>query len=121
MNPIEFKRLLKEFAPKQKLTEVDVIPIGPNGEKITDPQTIKNLNLALKSVKNTALRTKLIDILTDTDAANALKNANTRVAMLGAIGIAFGISEQEFTQIVTKIKVLLKKSGEAAPGAEPIG
>ena len=41
MHPEKFKQLLKEFAPKQKLTEADVIPVGPDGKQITDQQTIK--------------------------------------------------------------------------------
>ena len=115
MNPIEFKKLLKEFAPKQKLTEdEDVIPLGPDGEKITDQQVIKNLNMAVRSIPNMALRNKLKAILTDPESTKELKNAKTRAAMIGAIAIAFGISEQEFTSIVSQIKILLKKSGKAA-------
>jgi len=68
----------------------------------------------MKSVTNMTLRGKLEDILTDPKAAKELKNANQRIAMIGAIGIAFGISEQEFTQIVGKIKGVLKKAGATA-------
>jgi len=113
MNPIEFKKLLKEFAPKQILTEADVIPIGPDGEEITDKLVIKNLNMAVKAV-DSILRPKLIDLITDPGAAKSLKNAAQRAAIIGAIAIAFGISEQEFTQIVSKIKGVLKKAGAGA-------
>ena len=47
MDPKEFKRLLKEFAPEQQINEVEIIPAGPDGEEITYPLIIKNLNLAL--------------------------------------------------------------------------
>lgn len=117
MDPKEFKRLLKEFAPKQSLAEADVIPIGPDGNKIEDQQTIKNLNMAVKSV-NSSLRPKLIDLITDPEAAKSLKSPAQRAALIGAMAIAFGISEQEFSQIVGKIKGLLKKAG-ATPETKP--
>ena len=106
MNPIEFKKLLKEFAPKQILTEVDIIPIGPDGAKITDKQVITNLNMAVKAV-DTILRPKLTALITDPGAAKALKNATQRAAIIGAIAIAFGMSDQEFGQVVTKVKSFL--------------
>jgi hypothetical protein len=107
MTPEKFKQLLKEFAPKQTITEADVIPVGPDGQKITDQQTIKNLNLAVKSVDST-LRPKLISLITDPEAAKALRTPAQRAALVGAIAIAFGITEQDFNQIITKIKKLLK-------------
>ena len=109
MRPEEFKKLLKEFAPAQQINEVEIIPAGPDGEKITDTTIIKNLNLAVKAV-NSAFRPKLIQILEDPDAAKALKSPAQRAAVIGAIAIAFGISEKEFSQIVTKIKGMLKTS-----------
>ena len=62
MNPEQFKKLLKEFAPAQQINETEIIPSGPDGEKITDPVIIKNLNLAVKSV-DSAIRPKLIQII----------------------------------------------------------
>ena len=109
MNPDKFKQLLKEWAPEQKLQEADVIPIGPDGNEISDQTTIKNLNMAVKAV-NSSVRPKLIDLITDPEAAKALKTPAQRVALMGAMAIAFGISEQEFSQIVSKIKGVLKKS-----------
>ena len=117
MNPIEFKRLLKEFAPKQQISEADIIPVGPDGKQIEDQQTIKNLNMAVKSV-NSSLRPKLIDLITDPEAAKSLKSPAQRTALIGAMAIAFGISEQEFSQIVGKIKGVLKKAG-ATPETKP--
>jgi len=107
MRPDEFKKLLKEFAPKQQIQEADVIPVGPDGNEITDKRVITNLNLAVKAV-NSSLRPKLVQILEDPEAAKALRNPAQRAALVGAIAIAFGISEQEFSQIVTKIKGMLK-------------
>ena len=106
MTPDQFKQLLKEFAPTQQINEVEIIPSGPDGEKITDPAIIKNLNLAVKAV-DSAFRPKLIQILEDPDAAKALKSPAQRAALIGAIAIAFGISEKEFSQIVSKIKGML--------------
>lgn len=113
MTPDQFKQLLKEFAPKQILTEADVIPVGPDGEEITDKQVIANLNLAVKAV-DVSLRPKLVQILQDPDAAKALKNPAQRAALIGAIAIAFGMTEKEFSQIVSKIKGVLKKAGATA-------
>jgi len=116
MTPDQFKQLLKEFAPVQKLNEVEIIPAGPDGEKITDPAVIKNLNLAVKSV-DSAFRSKLIQILEDPGAAKALKSPAQRAALIGAIAIAFGISEKEFSQIVVKIKGMLKTSSPTSDQA----
>ena len=107
MKPEEFKRLLKEFAPQQKLNEEDVVPVGPDGNKIEDPVVIKNLNMALKAI-DSSIRAKVIDLITDSGSAKALKSPAQRMALIGAIAITFGISEQEFSQITSKIKNLLK-------------
>jgi hypothetical protein len=107
MNPKEFKRLLNEF--KQPLKEEDIIPVGPDGNKITDPQVIKNLNMAIKAV-DPSLRSKVKSLLTDPGAAAALKTPAQRTALIGAIAIAFGVTDQEFSQIAGKIKGVLKKT-----------
>ena len=116
MTPDQFKQLLKEFAPTQQINEVEIIPSGPDGEKITDPTIIKNLNLAVKAV-DSAFRPKLIQILEDPGAAKALKSPAQRAALIGAIAIAFGISEKEFSQIVVKIKGMLKTSSPTSDQA----
>ena len=105
MNPEQFKQLLKEF--RTPLQEADIIPIGPDGNQLKDPTVIKNLNMALKAV-NSSIRPKLISLITDPDAANALKNPAQRTAVMGALAIAFGISETDFSSIVSKIKGVLK-------------
>ena len=107
MTPDKFKQLLKEFAPQTQLQEADVIPVGPDGNEITDKRVIANLNLAVKAV-DASLRPKLVQILEDPDAANALKNPAQRAALIGAIAIAFGMTEKEFSQIISKIKGMLK-------------
>ena len=107
MTPDKFKQLLKEFAPQKQLQEADVIPVGPDGNKISDKAIINNLNLAVKAV-DSSLRPKLIQILEDPEAAKSLKNPAQRAALVGAIAIAFGMSEKEFSQIVGKIKGMLK-------------
>jgi hypothetical protein len=107
MTPDKFKQLLKEFAPEKQLHEADIIPVGPDGNEITDKRVIANLNLAVKAV-DANLRPKLVQIFQDPDAAKALKNPAQRAALVGSIAIAFGMTEQEFTQIVNKIKGMLK-------------
>ena len=106
MNPEDFKKLLKEFAVQKPLQEVDVIPTGPDGQQITDANVIRNLNMALKAV-SPAIRPKIIKMVEDPSAAKELRNPAQKAAVLGAIAIAFGISEKEFTQIIGKIKSVL--------------
>jgi hypothetical protein len=117
MTPDKFKQLLKEFAPEQKLQEADVIPIGPDGNQIQDAQVIKNLNMALKAVSST-LRPKLIALITDPEAAKELRSPGQRTALIGAVAVAFGITEKEFGQIVTKIKSVLKQTTTSPENAE---
>lgn len=113
MKYTELQKLIQEEVRKvisettQQLAEADIQPVGPDGEKITDPTTLRNLNMAVKAV-NSSLRSKLITILEDPEAAKALKSPAQRVALIGAIAIAFGISEKEFGQIISKIKTVLK-------------
>lgn len=106
MKPEEFKRLLNEF--KQPIKEAEIVPTGPDGEKIEDPVIIKNLNMALKAV-NSSIRPKIIQMIEDPEAAKELKSPAQKAAVLGAMAIAFGITEQEFSQIITKIKAVLPK------------
>jgi hypothetical protein len=103
----ELRKLIKEEIVSA-LNEADIVPIGPDGNKIEDPQVIKNLNMALKAV-NSSIRPKLIQMIEDPDAASQLRSASQRAAILGAMAIAFGITESDFTQIVTKIKSVLPK------------
>jgi hypothetical protein len=49
-----------------------------------------------------------VQILQDQGAAKALKNPAQRAALVGAIAIAFGMTEKEFGEIVSKIKGMLK-------------
>ena len=98
----------KEDLDESVITEAEVIPTGPDGQKIEDPQIIKNLNMALKSV-STSLRPKIIQMIEDPNAAKELKGNAPKAALLGAIAIAFGITERDFSQIVSKIKAVLPK------------
>ena len=108
MGPDKFKQLLKEWAPENQLHEVEIIPTGPDGEKIDDPIVIKNLNMAIKAVSS-SIRPKLIQMIEDPESAKELKSPAQKAAVIGAMAIAFGISEQEFSQIVSKIKAVLPK------------
>jgi len=84
MKPEDFKRLLKEFATKQVLAEADIIPIGPDGNKIKDPVVIKNLNMAIKAI-DSSIRTKVIDLISDPGSAKALKSPAQRMALIGTV------------------------------------
>ena len=101
----ELKRIIKEEI-RNVLSEGDVIPTGPDGQKITDPKVIKGLNTALKSVDSSILG-KLTQLIEDPTSAKSLNSADKRAAMIAAIAIAFGMSEQEFGQVVTKVKSFL--------------
>ena len=52
---------------------------------------------------------KLIQMIEDPAAAKELKSNAQKAAVLGAIAIAFGITEQDFTQVISKIKAVLPK------------
>jgi hypothetical protein len=108
MKKSTLKTIIREEL-KKVLIEVDVIPVGPDGNKVTDKNAIRNLNIALKSV-NSSIRPKLIALIEDSEAVKALTNPAQKAAVIGAIAIAFGITEKDFSQIVTKIKSVLKTS-----------
>lgn len=108
MKLYDLKKLIKEEIASA-LTEADIVPVGPDGDKIQDPQVIKNLNMAIKSI-DSSIRSKVIALIEDPTAVKSLKNNAQRVALLGAIAIAFGISEQDFIQIASKLKTVLKKA-----------
>jgi len=107
MNTSEFRKLIREEI-KNVLSEAEIIPTDPDGNKIEDPTIIKNLNMALKSVSS-SVRPKLIQMIEDPASAKELKSPAQKAAVIGAMAIAFGISEQEFGQIVSKIKSILPK------------
>lgn len=104
----ELQHLIREEIAAA-LTEADIIPFGPDGRKIEDQATIRNLNLALKAV-DVSIRKKLIELITDPTTVKALKNPAQKTAVIGALAIAFGITEDDFSRIVSKIKTVLKKA-----------
>jgi hypothetical protein len=106
MKKSELKQIIKEEI-YATLKEAEIVPVGPDGNKVTDKNVIRNLNMALKSVSST-IRPKLIDLISDSEAAKALTNTAQKAAVIGAIAIAFGITEKDFSQIVGKIKSVLK-------------
>jgi hypothetical protein len=101
----ELRKIINEEI-RNILIEGDVIPTGPDGQKITDPKVIKGLNTALKSV-DSSIRGKLTQLIEDPTSAKSLNSADKRAAMIAAIAIAFGMSEREFGQVVTKVKSFL--------------
>ena len=114
MKKSELKKIISEEI-RNILMESDVIPHGPDGQKITDPKVIKNLNMSLKAV-DSAIRAKLIDLIEDPGSAKSLNSADKRASMIAALAIAFGMTEQEFGQVVGKVKGMLK-----TPEADPEG
>lgn len=103
----ELKSLIKEEI-QNSLNEADVIPLDANGNKIEDPLVIKNLNIALKYVTPT-IRTKIIELIENPEAAKELKSPIQKASMIIALAMAFKITQQEFSQIVPKIKNTLPK------------
>jgi hypothetical protein len=101
----ELRKLISEEI-RFVLMEGEVIPTGPDGQKITDPKVIKGLNMALKSV-DSSIRTKLIQLIEDPGSAKSLNSADKRAAMIAALAIAFKMTDQEFGQIITKVKSYL--------------
>jgi hypothetical protein len=101
----ELRKIINEEI-RNILSEADVIPTGPDGQQITDPKVIKGLNTALKSV-DSSIRAKLIQLIQDPDSAKSLNSADKRASMIAALAIAFGMTDQEFSQIITKVKSYL--------------
>ena len=108
MSKQELRILIRE-AIRRRLIESDIIPTGPDGKQISDPKIIKGLNAALKAV-DSPIRTKLSDLIQDPGAAKSLSSADKRASMIAAIAIAFGMGEQEFGQVVSKVKSYLPEN-----------
>ena len=101
----ELRKIINEEI-RNILSEADVIPTGPDGQKITDPKVIKGLNTALKSV-DSSIRAKLIQLIQDPGSAKSLNSTDKRAAMIAALAIAFKMTDREFGQIITKVKSYL--------------
>jgi len=105
MKDKELRQIINEEI-RNILSEGDVIPTGPDGQKITDPKVIKGLNTALKSV-DSSIRAKLIQLIQDPGSAKSLNSTDKRAAMIAALAIAFKMTDREFGQIITKVKSYL--------------
>ena len=117
MKASELRKLIREEVRNLLREEEDIKPIGPDGKEITDPKVIRNLNIAVKQISSN-IRPKIIDLITDPEAAKSLNNKERRAAVIAAIAVAFGISFKEFGETIPKIKDILKSSeegGEEAP------
>jgi hypothetical protein len=106
MTEKEIRKIIREAIQNTRLTEADIIPVGPDGQEITDPKVIKNLNMALKAIGGN-IRGKIIDMIEDPNAVKDLSNTSQKAAVMAAMAIAFGITGKEFAQIVSKIKAIL--------------
>lgn len=106
----EFEDLYKRQNP---INESEIIPVGTSGETIKDPQLQQKLSKNLKQVLmkvSSSVRPKLIALLSDDSVMASLKSADQRASIISAIAIAFGINDQEFASVVSKIKKNLKAS-----------
>jgi hypothetical protein len=112
---------------KATVNEAEIVPVGTSGETIQDPKLQQKLSKNLKQVLmkvSSSVRSKLTALLSDDSVTSALKSADQRASIISAIAIAFGVNDQEFAQIVSKIKTNLKatetetKPGESEASAE---
>lgn len=106
----EFEDLYKRNTP---INEAEIIPVGTSGETIKDPTLQKKLSNNLKQVLmkvSSSVRPKLTALLSDDSVMSSLKSADQRASIISAIAIAFGINDQEFANVVSKIKKNLKAS-----------
>jgi len=97
--------------PKVSVNEAEIVPVGTSGETIQDPKLQQKLSKNLKQVLmkvSSSVRSKLTALLSDDSVTSALKSADQRASIITAIAIAFGINDNEFAQIVSKIKTTLK-------------
>ena len=106
MTTSELRKLIQETI-RQQLKEDELIPTGPDGEKIDDPRLVSSLKKSLAKV-DPSFRKKLESFFSDPDSSKALASKEQRVAVIEAIAIAFGINEQEFSAVVNTIKKDLK-------------
>ena len=106
MKTDKLRLLLKEEIRRQ-LKENDIVPVGPEGEKISDPKVAAKLSNTLKQALlkvPSSMRSRLTDLIADDGIRSALKSKDQRASILTAIAIAFGVNDQEFGQVVSQIK-----------------
>jgi len=113
----KFRLLLKEEIRKI-LKEDDIVPVGPEGEKISDSKVAAKLSNTLKQSLlkvPSSMRSRLTDLIADDGIRSALKSKDQRASILTAIATAFGVNDQEFGQVVSQIKKNLAMTNTEAP------
>ena len=113
----KFRLLLKEEIRKI-LKEDDIIPVGPEGEKISDPKVAAKLSKTLKQSLlkvPSSMRSRLTNLIADDGIRSALKSKDQRASILTAISTAFGVNDQEFGQVVSQIKKNLAMTDTESP------
>ena len=111
-------RLLLKEEIRRQLKENDIVPIGPDGEAISDPKVAAKLSNTLKQALlkvPSSMRSRLTDMIADDGIKSALKSKDQRASILTAIAIAFGVNDQEFGQVVSQIKKNLAMADTEAP------
>ena len=113
----KLKLFLKEEIRKI-LKEDDIIPVGPDGESISDPKVSAKLSNTLKQSLlkvPSSMRSRLTDLIADDGIRSALKTKDQRASILTAISTAFGVNDQEFGQVVSQIKKNLAMTDKEMP------
>ena len=113
----KLKLFLKEEIRKI-LKEDDIIPVGPDGESISDPKVSAKLSNTLKQSLlkvPSSMRSRLTDLIADDGIRSALKTKDQRASILTAISTAFGVNDQEFGQVVSQIKKNLAMTDKETP------
>ena len=113
----KLKLFLKEEIRKI-LKEDDIIPVGPDGESISDPKVSAKLSNPLKQSLlkvPSSMRSRLTDLIADDGIRSALKTKDQRASILTAISTAFGVNDQEFGQVVSQIKKNLAMTDKEMP------
>jgi hypothetical protein len=106
-----FREFEDQYKRQNPINEAEIIPVGTSGETIKDPKLQQKLSKNLKQVLmkvDSSVRNKLTALLSDSSVSSALRSAEQRASIISAIAISFGINDQEFAQIVSKIKMNLK-------------
>ena len=106
MKNSELKKIINEEIRKiiaEELSEAPMMRSAGESDKLQ-----KNVDLALKSIKSSALRAKVKSLIEDPDAMKSLKNTAQRAAFLTAMALAADINPTQFTSAIALVKKNLK-------------
>lgn len=101
MKNSELKKIINEEIRKIIAEELSEAPMATPGQS---DKLQKNVDLALKSIKNSSLRAKVKSLIDDPDAMKSLKNTTQRAAFLTAMALAAEINPMQFTSAISIVK-----------------